>query len=249
MIKTSRLVLASSAALAAALLITGCTATPAAETPTSVATPDSSGALDPSSPDIDDDMEAVWLDDGRMFAIVSWGSSSCVPVVDEATASGQTVTVTFAEPPADQICTSDYSPRASVGAVPVGVDPTKDVEFVVTLDDVTDDVELDGNPALAGIPGDPTEYAPSAGWFGDDGVVLLTWGSSGCQPIVDDLEMTDAGATVTFRTEDRACTKDMAPRATLLDLGAEAGDDADDRDFVLTLVGDNLDGTVNVLRG
>lgn len=245
MVTSSRLVLSVSAALAAALLVVGCTASPGEQPPTSTPAPDGTGSTT-APDDIGDDMEAAWLDDGRMFAIVSWGSSTCIPVVDEVIAEGQKVTVTFAEPPADQVCTADFAPRASIGAVPEGVDPTQDVEFVVTLDDVTDDVELDGNPALTGIPGQPTEYAPSAGWFDDEGIVLLTWGSSGCPPIVEGIEQQDAGATVTFKTEDRVCTMDMAPRATLIGLESEVDDDDE---FTLTLVGDNLDATVNVLRG
>src|SRR5690606_29565730 len=97
-----------------------------------------------------------------------------------------------------------------------------------------------------GTPGDATDYLPSAGWFDDEGIVLLTWGSSTCPPVVENVDVQDAGATVTFATEDGACTMDMVPRATLLGM---TGDVDDDEDFVLTLVGGNLDGTVNVLRG
>lgn len=240
-----RLVLAASTVLAAALLVAGCTSTPGASTPTSSAAPD-----DTAAPPTEDEIDAAWLDDGRMFAIVTWGSSTCVPIVDEVTADGQTVTVALVDPPssdgAEKACTADLSARASLGALPTGVDPTKDVKFNVTVGDVTDDVDLDGNPALTGTPGDSTEFAPSAGWFDDEGAVLLTWGSSTCPPIVENLEEQAGGATVTFATEDRMCTMDMAPRATVLGFSDDIDDDGE---FVLTLVGDNLDGTVSVLRG
>ena len=250
----SRLALSASALAAAALLAVGCTASPGEQPPTSSAAPDDSGNA--TTPTIDDDVEAAWLDDGRMFAIVTWGSSTCVPVVDEVSAEGQTVTVSLADAPSGdgadddeaRACTEDLAPRASIGAVPEGVDPTQDVEFIVTVGEVTDDVDLDGNPALSGTPGGSTEYAPSAGWFDDEGIVLLTWGSSGCPPIVENVEEQGGGATVTFKTEDRVCTMDMAPRATIIALSDDAHED-DDAEFALTLVGDNLDATVNVLRG
>lgn len=251
MITPSRLALSSAAALAAALLVVGCTASPGGQQPTSSTAPDDSGST--TAPKIDDDVEAAWLDDGRMFAIVTWGSSTCVPVVDEVSAEGQTVTVMLIDAPAEdegteKACTADLAPRASLGAVPEGVDPTQDVEFIVTAGDSTDDVDLDGNAALTGIPGQSTEFEPSAGWFDDDGIVLLTWGSSGCPPIVEGVERDGTGATVTFKTEDRVCTMDMAPRATVIALGDDDDDVDDDDEFTLTLVGDNLDGTVSVIR-
>ncbi|WP_194421494.1 hypothetical protein [Microbacterium abyssi] len=251
---TSRLALSAAAALAAALLLTGCAWSPGGQSPESSATPDDGGTTAPVS---SDDVEAAWLDDGRMFAIVTWGSSTCIPVVDEITAEGQNVAVSLIDAPsadgAEQACTADLAPRASVGAFPEGVDPTKDVEFTVTMGDVTDDVDLDGNAALTGVPGDTTEFAPSAGWFDDEGIVLLTWGSSTCPPMVEGVEEQAGGATVTFTTQDGVCTMDMAGRATVIGLSDDdaADDDADrdDGEFTLTLVGDNLDGTVSVIRG
>jgi hypothetical protein len=244
MITPSRLALSAAAALTAALLLTACASSPGEQSPTSSATPDGSGASTAPGDD-HDDIEAAWLDDGRMFALVTWGSSTCVPTIGDVTADGQRVAVELLDVPADQVCTADLAPRASVGALPERVDPTKDVEFTVTLAGVTDDDDLDGNPALTGLPGQSTEFESSAGWFDDEGIVLLTWGSSSCPPIVEGVEEASGGATVTFTTEDRACTMDMAPRATVLGV-SETDDDAD---FTLTLVGDNLDGTVNVLRG
>lgn len=190
-----------------------------------------------------------------MFAVVTWGSSSCVPTVGAVTANGQTVSVELDDGDEDQACTEDLGPRASLGALPEGVDPTQDVELVVTLGDVTDDVDLDGNPAFtANAPGTD----PSAGWFDDGSLVLLTWGSSTCTPIVEDVESSGRTGTVTFTTEDRVCTMDMAPRATIISFGDLDGDvddddsDDDDQDgdaFALTLVGDGLDATISVVEG
>lgn len=246
----------SSALVVAALLIAGCSASsgeqppgdqPGAQDPTSSADPGDPGAGDTPA---EDEIEAAWLDDGRMFAIVTWGSSTCVPMVDEVSADGQKVAVSLVNATAaegeEKACTSDLTARASIGATPADVDPTREVEFTVANGDLVDDVDLDGNAALTGTPGESTSTEPSAGWFDDDGIVLLTWGSSTCPPIVDDIERTDAGATVTFATEDGVCTMDLAPRATILGVGDH---DDDEGDFVLKLVGGGLDGTVEVLQG
>lgn len=237
-------VVAALTALAAALLIAGCTSTPGADAPTS-APSTSPGA---SGDDDFDDVEATLLDDGRMFAVVTWGSSTCVPQVDQVSAEGQTVSVTLVEPAAEgdgeKACTADMAARASVGAIPEGVDPTQEITLQVTYGDVVDDVDLDGDASFTGTPGSSTEYTPSAGWFDDGSLVLLTWGSSSCAPVVENLEGSGASGTATFVTDDtQVCTMDMAPRATLLEFGDDA---VDDDGFVLTLVGGGLDGTVEV---
>ena len=114
----------------------------------------------------------------------------------------------------------------------------------MTYGDVVDDVDLDGDPSFTGTPGSSTEYAPTAGWFDDGSLVLLTWGSSSCAPVVEDLEGSGASGTATFATDDdQVCTMDMAPRATILEFGEDA---VDDDAFTLTLVGGGLDGTVEV---
>lgn len=230
-------VVAALSALAAALLIAGCTATPGAVTPTSTSAPSDTDADD------FDDIEGTLLDDGRMFAVVTWGSSTCVPQVDTVTGNGQTVAVTLVDVDADEPCTADMAPRASIGALPEGVDPTQDITLQVTFGDASDDVEISGSP-VTGVPGESTDFLPSAGWIDDGTLVLLTWGSSGCPPVLGELEASGNTGTATFVTEeDKACTMDMAPRATLLSFGDDV---VDDDDFTLTLVGGGLDGTVSV---
>ncbi len=229
--------------LAAVVMIAGCTSAPGASTPTSSAAPSSNATAAPG--DDADDVEGAILDDGRMFAVVTFGSSTCVPQVDEVSGDGQTVTVTLTDgEDADKACTADYAPRASIGAFPEGVDPTKDITLEVTYGDVSDTVDLDGDAAFTGVPGTPTEYAPTAGWVDDGSLVLLTWGSSSCAPVVQSLEGSGPAGTVTFATDDtQVCTMDMAPRATLLAFG---DDQVTDDGFTLTLVGGGLDGTVAV---
>lgn len=230
------------ASFAAVLLFAGCTATPGSENPTSSP---SSGADDV---DDADDFEGVLLDNGRMFAVVTTGSSTCVPQVEEVAADGQTVTVTLVdvedEDGAAKACTKDLVPRASVGALPEGVDPTAEITLQVTYGDITDDVDLDGDPQATGESGLDSGTS-SAAWFDDGGLVLLTWGSSGCLPVVESLEGSQTAGTVTFATDDDLiCTADMAPRATVLDFGDDTVDD--DVPFTLTLVGGGLDGTLQV---
>jgi hypothetical protein len=227
--------------VAAAFLVAGCTAGPGSESPTSSPVP-SAGSSDDQN-----DMEGALLDDGRMFAVVTWGSSTCVPQVDQVTAEGQTVTVTLKDPEGEteKPCTADLAPRASIGALPDGVDPKSDITLNVTYGDLTDDVDLDGDPAATGTPGTSTEYLPSAGWFDDGGLVLLTWGSSTCVPVVESLEGAGNAGTATFVTdEEQVCTMDMVPRATMLAFGDDTVED--DGTFTLTLVGGGLDGTVEV---
>ncbi len=240
--------LAVSSALAAALVLAGCTVGPGGAAPHSTSDP-SSGPGNAGTGDDQDDLDAVLLDDGRMFAVVSWGSSTCLPQVGEATADGQRVLVTLVDPEGEgateQACTADLAPRASVGALPEGVDPTKDVTIVVTYGDLLDEIDVDGDPDASGAPGSASEFEPSAAWFDDGGVVLLTWGSSSCAPVVESAEADGSTGTVTFATEeDQVCTMDMAPRATVVEF---AEDDVDeDAPFQLTLVGGGLDGTVEV---
>ncbi|MBT2473479.1 hypothetical protein J7E68_02535 [Microbacterium sp. ISL-103] len=245
MASPTRVIAATLSAFAAAVLFAGCTIGPGATAPESTSDPSSGPG---QSSDDSDDLEGALLDDGRMFAVITWGSSTCVPQVDQVAAEGQTVSVTLVEPAPEgedeQACTADMSPRASVGALPEGVDPTKEVALQVTYGDVVDDVELDGDASFTGTPGTSTEYAPTAGWFDDGSLVLLTWGSSSCAPVVESLEASGATGTATFATDDtQVCTMDMAPRATILDFGE---DSVDDDAFTLTLVGGGLEGTVEV---
>ena len=244
----ARLAVAASSALVAVLLLAGCTVGPGGAAPHSTSDP-SSGPGNAGSGEDHDDIEGALVDDGRMFAVVTWGSSTCVPQVDEVIAEGQTVTATLVEPEGDgateKACTADLAPRASIGALPEGVDPTKDIALRITYGDMTDDVDIDGDPGASGTPGTPTEYLPSAGWFDDSGLVLLTWGSSTCLPVVESLEGSGDAGTVTFATdENQVCTMDMVPRATILAFGEDTVDY--DKTFTLTMVGGGLDGTVEV---
>lgn len=234
-------ILLSAAALAAATLLaaglSGCAQSPSA--PGSSA-PAPTSTTDAGAGQETDDAEVAWLDGGRSFAVVTWGSSTCVPQTDSISASGQEITVTLVDPD-EKACTADLAPRASLAVIPEGVDVTKDIDVTVVNGDFTADADLD---ALSAAPSGATDMQPSAGWFDDQGIVLLTWGSSTCPPVVSGVEETDGGATVTFADDDRVCTMDMAPRVTVLGVQEPAHDDAP---FTLTLTGGNLSGTVEVM--
>ena len=225
------------AALAAMLTfaLTGCAELEPAAPPVPTAEATTAPSTDPA---------AAWLDGGRAIALVTWGSSStdCTPAVADARAEGQTVTVTLAGPPADTMCTADFAPRATYISVPEGVDPTRDATLAFDGDGFQGRVPLAGSSALA--TGGQTDGKPSAGWFAPDGIVLMTWGSSSCPPVVEKVEGADHGATVTFQTDEtRMCTRDLAPRLTLLGVTTPA----DTTGYTLTLKGDHLDGEVPVI--
>ncbi|MCR2784739.1 MULTISPECIES: hypothetical protein [unclassified Microbacterium] len=183
------------------------------------------------------EVDAAWLDAGRMIGIVTQGSSTCVPIADAATVSSAGVLeVTLVDPPDDAVCTADMAPRVTVVAVPEGVDPSQDLEITVTGDGYRGDTDLDGMVG-ATPPSGETDYLPSAGWVDDDAFVILTWGSSTCVPSIEGIEVTAPDAVmVTFAEPeaDQMCTMDMAPRAVL----AVAGEDLeDDAPVTLTLTG------------
>lgn len=212
-------------AAALALALAGC-ATPAGTGGTGGATTEPAPAPDASAP-VAVEVDAAWLDDGRSIGIVTHGSSTCIPMAEEPTFADGVLTVTLVEPE-NTACTRDLVPRVSLVGVPEGVDPAEDLDIVVTGEGYQGEVELDGVTGLAG-PGGETQYAPSAGWTDTDGqFVVLTWGSSSCPPVFQ--EVVAAGpaevtATVEEPPADQVCTMDMAPRAAVLIVdGVEADD-------------------------
>lgn len=234
-----RLLRASSAVAAlasVALLAAACAGTPGSDVPMSSRTPN-----EVSTPPIADgvsEVEVAWLDGGRAIAVLTWGSSSCAPTLGDVAKIDKGIRVTLAAS-GEKACTDDLAPRALTVPVPEGVDVTADVEVEIVHGRRTDTADLG---ALAAAPQGQTDYQPSASWFDDDGIVLLTWGSGSCPPIVDDVQATDAGATVRFQDIDRPCTMDMAPRLTPLAVPEGRADGP----FELTLVGGGLDGKVAV---
>lgn len=199
-----------------------------------------------SSPAPSTDPSAAWLDGGRGIGLVTFGSSSlaCTPAAQDVSADGQTITVTLADPDPNAACTMDFAPRATFVAVPESVDPTKDVTVLFDGGGFQGRLPLAGGSGLR--TGGSSDGKPSAGWFSDNGILLLTWGSSTCRPVVSDLveDQDGKGATVTFQTDaTQVCTMDFVPRITVLGVNAPA----DPAGYALTLKGDHLDGKVTVI--
>lgn len=194
------------------------------------------------------DVDAAWLDEGRMIAIVTVGSSSCVPTVESAEINSDgALAVELAGPDANTACTADLVPRASLVGVPEGVDPSQDLEVWVTSEGFYGEVLLAGVPGLSTPSGEGTDYEPSAGWTQSQGqFVILTWGSSSCVPVVETSEVTgEAEVSVTFAEPpaDQACTMDMAPRTAFGFADGLSGVE----DVALVLSGDNVDATTTIL--
>lgn len=214
------LIAALGAGLLAAGLLTGC-ATGAASAPENTAatltpTPDAEASTPVSSGEV----EAAWLDAGRSIAVVTRGSSTCVPVVDgEPRVAGDAVTVTLGAS-ARTDCSRDMAPRATLVGLPSGVDPTRSLE-------VTVEGTAEGRTTLAPLAAAPSgapEFSPSAGWVDARSIAIVTYGSSGCPPTVESVATTGSDIAVRFATPpaDQVCTMDIAPRVTLADIGDEA---------------------------
>lgn len=234
---TIRRRLAVASALLSVLALAGC-ATPTVGPGASGTTPPPPAATADGAP------SAAWLDDGRMIGLVTYGSSTCVPSAEDVRADGQTVTVVLVDPEA-KACTRDLVPRATAIGVPESVDTSKDVTIVVT-GAVEGSAELDGAEGLV-APGTMTDYAPSAGWSSESSFVVLTWGSSGCQPAIDGIAATGEHAlelTFVDFPADQVCTADMAPRVVVAEVPDRFGDEDD---VTLTLAGAGITGTTTIL--
>ncbi|WP_448389480.1 hypothetical protein [Microbacterium aurum] len=176
----------------------------------------SDGSASPAGSELE--VEAGWLDGGRQIALVTWGSSTCVPTAaDVAVQADGAIAVTLDNGPADRVCTADFAPRATLVGVPDGVDPAAGIDLVVSFaEGGRGETAL---PSLAGAPGgDAVAYAPSAGWVGGDLIAILSWGSSSCAPVVEDVAAptpTEVAVTFADQPADQPCTMDMASRVAL----------------------------------
>ncbi|MDE0545190.1 hypothetical protein [Microbacterium sp. C7(2022)] len=222
-------------AFALGALMTGCAS----------ASPEGSGAVAGDAPI--EQLDAAWLDSGRMVGIVTMGSSSCMPLAEVGPYTDGTLEVSLTDDPA-AACTRDLAPRVSVVALPVEVDPTQGLDVVVT-GGAYDGIALLA-PLDAGEVGENEDLAPSAGWTGAEGqFAVLTWGSSSCAPVVDTAEVTgDTEITVTFASapSEQVCTMDMAPRANLVAVDASG---LGEGPVVASFTGGEFVGTVVPILG
>lgn len=75
-----------------------------------------------------------WIEEGKTFAIVTWGSSSCVPVADSIEAKSEaSLLVTFRASP-NEVCTADMAPATHTFALPSDV-TKRPIELTVVMTD------------------------------------------------------------------------------------------------------------------
>lgn len=213
---------------ASVLLLAGC----ASQAPAGGDTDDDNGDV------VELEVDAAWLDDGRMIGLVTQGSSTCVPSATDVDFQNGLLTVKL-EDAEGAACTRDLVPRVSLVALPDGVDPSQPLEIAVAYGDALGDTDLDG---IAGLgSGGAEEGTPSAGWAGDDELVLLTWGSGSraCYPMADSVTV-DAGVITVTMAEpaaDQVCTSDFGPQGTVVFVDGAVDDEA----YELVLAGFGFD--------
>ncbi|MDQ1138076.1 hypothetical protein QE410_002875 [Microbacterium sp. SORGH_AS 1204] len=193
-----------------------------------------SASADAVSPEPAGAVEAAWVDAGRAIAVVTSGSSSCVPSMNgEPRVVDGALVVDLAEP-AQEPCTRDMAPRATLVTLPAGVDAGAALTLRVTgaAEGETVLAALDDVSSASG------DLVPSAGWVTSSLVAIVTYGSSSCVPVVESVTSEGDRVAVQFATPpaDQICTMDYAPRVTLADIGAEAGQG----DVSLVLSGGNV---------
>lgn len=222
--------------LAVAALLTGCATNAAApgdapESPTPTPTEPSLSDEWTAPPPSLENASVVWLDGGNSLGVVTWGSGSrsCYPVVQDLTVANQDITVTLTGPTVNGVCTEDLREQLILVGLPEGVDSKAAATVTLTTTEETQKIALAPRPADAAT----TPAGELSATLTPLGVVLITYGSSSCPPVVDTID----GTTITFRTIDQACTMDYSPRATPLRIdGAAVGSQ-------LSLV--NLDGSAD----
>jgi len=100
-----------------AFVLTGCSGS-ASSAPTSVADETIKGL--PESVTVDPESTeplATWIEEGETFAVVTWGSSSCLATPIEIVGEGDVVTIEF-EPSAEEMCTADMAATTYTFTVP-----------------------------------------------------------------------------------------------------------------------------------
>lgn len=198
---------AALALIAAATALAGCASSPGATTdaePSATALPE---VLE---------LDAAWLDGGRMVGLITQGSSTCVPAAEVEGYADGVLRVTFVDD-TEGPCTADFAPRVSLAAVPDDVDASENLVIEVNGDGYGGEVTLPGVDGL--VFESPSEQMPSAGWSTTAGAfVVLLWGSSGCPETITAVEVTgEASVTASLSgiPADTACTADVVPQPIL----------------------------------
>lgn len=171
----------------------------------------------PTSPANTPGLDAVWLDGGRTIGLVVNFDVIGVCALFMITSYQDGVLEVGEHPVGDPGCQTGDGPRVDL-LTPEGIDPTEDLEIHVTTALFSGEVYLPGEPGLVMADANGYTGTPSASWFGDGGLVILTRGSTTCPPIFRDALATgDAEVTATFWTaaSPQVCTDDLAPHVTI----------------------------------
>ena len=191
------------------------------------------------------ELDAAWLDGGRMIGLVTQGSSTCVPTAEDVSYADGVLQVNLVDD-AEGPCTADFAPRVSLVSVPEDVDASANLAIEVT-GGYTGEVTL---PGVEGLVFESTsEQTPSAGWSTAEGTfVVLLWGSSGCPEYVTSAEVTgDAAITASLSgvPADKVCTADIAPNAQIAVVDGLGGIP----DVALTLTGPAMEPFTTPILG
>ena len=125
-------VAASAALVAAALLLAGCTSTQVK--PASDHAGEPQGVQPPAS-SAGGASWATWLEDGKQFGIVLYGSSTCPPKVQSVKVVASNQLEATLAPASGGVCTHDIVPHTTVFDTPSGLTTSSDV--TVKLPDTT----------------------------------------------------------------------------------------------------------------
>lgn len=102
---------------------------------------DSSGSLSQPSDQANEEAKfgefsSSWSDDDRSIEIVTYGSSSCIPVITAISVPGvQQIDIRLEHPTQDRFCTMDYAPQVNEFRAPSQISPNSTVHLTVTLPD------------------------------------------------------------------------------------------------------------------
>lgn len=202
----------ASLAAVSALVFVGCSAPGAAPQNTPAPTPTETATEEPTQAP---ELGVAWVDGGNAFALRTYGSGSrnCYPNIGDVAVNGSEITVRIDPLVADQMCTMDYRSQLSLIDA-AGVDAKSDVTVNVEFTDLGETFEAGVLPAIEVVS--PAPQGPSAGWFDQHTIALLTYGTGTveCWPIVKDVIARDTDTVIEFElpTYAGACTADYAPQ-------------------------------------
>ena len=191
------------------------------------------------------ELDAAWLDGGRMIGLITQGSSTCIPTAEDVSYADGVLQVNLVDD-AEGVCTADFAPRVSLVAVPDDVDASENLAIEVT-GGYTGEVTL---PGVEGLVFESTsDQTPSAGWTTTGARSSFSSGvRRAARKSITTAEITgDAAITVSLSgvPADKVCTADIAPNGqiTVVDgLGGVA-------DVALTLTGPAIEPFTTTILG